>query len=283
MQKLLTVVFLVVFAAGLGAQAPSTAQPPSTARPSSSGPQPTSTAPTQPAQPTGKPASPPAQSAGRISITVEVTDPAGTPLSDVKVVANGTTPREGVTNKDGTVRLANLRAGTYRLRFEAEDCVLFEREVTIRAGQPTQVEVTLTPAPPKRPEPPPQPAPTPVPPPPQAPSGPPGSVELLSVPDWIEKNYIGRNDPRKVSTLGTTPGAAATLLQLREPLAEQSNDAADVMLYVVSGDGAVRIDGVDHVVGAGWFVVIPRGTAYGITRRGRNPLFVLSILAPNRP
>ncbi len=42
------------------------------------------------------------------------------------------------------------------------------------------------------------------------------------------------------------------------------------MLYVVGGDGTLRLDGRDVQVAAGSFAVVPRGTDYGFTRRGRN-------------
>ena len=51
------------------------------------------------------------------------------------------------------------------------------------------------------------------------------------------------------------------------------------MLYVVGGDGTLRLAGRDIPVAAGSFAVVPRGTTYGLSRRGRNPLIVLATLS----
>jgi mannose-6-phosphate isomerase-like protein (cupin superfamily) len=51
------------------------------------------------------------------------------------------------------------------------------------------------------------------------------------------------------------------------------------MLYVIGGDGTLRLDARDVTVQAGSFAVVPRGTTYGFSRRGRNPLIVLAFLA----
>jgi mannose-6-phosphate isomerase-like protein (cupin superfamily) len=51
------------------------------------------------------------------------------------------------------------------------------------------------------------------------------------------------------------------------------------MLYVIGGEGTLRLDGRDVAIGAGSFAVVPRGTTYGFTPRGRNPLIVLATLA----
>jgi mannose-6-phosphate isomerase-like protein (cupin superfamily) len=50
------------------------------------------------------------------------------------------------------------------------------------------------------------------------------------------------------------------------------------MLYVVGGEGTLRMNDRDVPLDAGTFVSVPRGTAYGFTRRGRNPLIVLATL-----
>jgi mannose-6-phosphate isomerase-like protein (cupin superfamily) len=49
------------------------------------------------------------------------------------------------------------------------------------------------------------------------------------------------------------------------------------MLYVVAGEAMVKIGDKEQAVTPGWFSVAPRGTAHGITKRGRNPAILLSI------
>ncbi len=179
----------------------------------------------QPPAPAQVPAPAPAPRApvARPSISVMVTDRQGKPLADVVVRATGPAEREGKTDADGMVLLRNVASGTYRLRFESPGTITFEREVSVAVGRPVKTTAELTPAPP--PPPPPKPEPPPPAPPPPAPpvrpSGPPSSVAL---PDFIEKNYIGRGAPSKSSPVGCTASSTATLLQLREPLQEHSHN-----------------------------------------------------------
>lgn len=241
---------------------------------------PTQPAPAQPApaapRPRPRPAAP---STATAVLTITVTDASGAPLADVKVSAVGPLEREGVTTAMGQVRLLGIRAGTYRVRFEKEGFHTFEKEVVWRAGTPPPVsEATLTPAPP-----PPPPPPAPEPPKPAAPafvpdlpSGKPSTMSLL---DYIERNFISNKEPQKESLIGCSAGAQSWLWQIREPWNGRKHEAAEAMLYVVGGDGTLRLDGRDVPVAAGSFAVVPRDTDYGFTRRGRNPLIVLATLS----
>jgi hypothetical protein len=50
------------------------------------------------------------------------------------------------------------------------------------------------------------------------------------------------------------------------------------MLYVVAGDALPgRQDALS--VTSGWFGIVPRGVEYSLTRKGRNPVVLLSIVA----
>ena len=55
--------------------------------------------------------------------------------------------------------------------------------------------------------------------------------------------------------------------------------SADAMIYVVAGDGALKLGDREINITNGSFAVVPRGTTYGFTRRGRNPLIVLAVLS----
>jgi hypothetical protein len=254
---LITAVLLAGLALGqLPAEKPPQAQPPAT---------------TPPAQTTPKPP------AARPSITVLVTDRQGKPLPEIAIKATGPMERDGKTDSDGTIVLRNLNPGTYRLRFEGTGTITLEREITVAAGRPVKTTAELSPAPPPPPPPKPEPAPQPVAPapPPVRPSGPPSSV---SIPDFVEKNYIGRGAPSKSSPVGCTATSTATLVQLREPLAEHSHADADEMLYIVAGEGVQRIGSIDMNLSAGTFAVIPRGTPHTVTRKGNTPMIMVSIL-----
>ena len=212
----------------------------------------------------------------RMPTQVTVRDMSGSPLPDVTVTVSGAASLEERTNEAGVTPLT-LADGTHRLRFERDGFITLEREVTVRLGRPREIAVSLSRAPA-----PPAPAPAPAPPPesevPVATAGrsmPPANV---SITEFLDKNFVGR-DPIKESVLGCLPDAIARLLQIREPVARHAHDNVDEVLYVVAGEGALRIGDRATELIPGSLSTIPRGTAHGLERRGRNPLIVLSTLA----
>ena len=228
------------------------------------------------------PAAPPAQIVTRpapLAMTVHVTDVTGAPVAGVAVSATGPVTREGVTALDGAVKFATIRTGGYRLRFAREGFITLERDVTVRAGQSAQIDVTLSAAPPPPPPPaPPEPVKPPAPEPAPQPPPPIGEPKTVSVPAFVELNFIGGRAARKDSRLACVGTGAATLLQLREALVEQLHDATDEWLYVVAGEGALRVNDKEERLSAGTFSVVPRTMKHAIVPRGRNPLILISIL-----
>jgi mannose-6-phosphate isomerase-like protein (cupin superfamily) len=232
-----------------------------------------------------KPQTPPrttpaAPATTRTSAAIMVTDQSGAAVSEVRITVTGPVSREGTTGRDGTLRLSGLRAGTYRLRFESADFITLERDVTIKAGPDAEIDVALDRGAPK-----PKVAEPETPPVARTAAGGPTSfpdpnatVERVALPDWIERNLIGRSDPVKETTVGKTPVTTATIVQVREPLKDRLRNDADEMLYIIAGEGALRAKGRELVLDAGALVVVPRGVAYSIERRGRNPLIALSIV-----
>jgi hypothetical protein len=218
-------------------------------------------------------ARPGAPQAAPTTTTITVTDLAGAPLADVRVTLTGGLDRSGTTQRDGTVKFDGLRPGIYRLRFTNDEFTTFEKELEIRAGQPAptpSVALTPAPAPPKPPPPPEPPKPAPL---------PPGKPMTLSVLDLIERNLITNTQPQKVSPVGCNGVANTVLWQIREPWTDRQHDAADAQIYVVAGEGTLRLDNRDTALSAGGFASVPRGTSYTLTRRGRNPLIILATLA----
>ena len=241
-------------------------KPPATAPP-----KPPTTTPQKPPAPKPRP---PAQSSSATTVaTVTVTDASGAPISDVRVMLTGLLDRSGSTQTNGVVRFDGLRAGVYRIRLSKDGFTTLEREFEWRAGQPAPApSVTLTAAAPPPPAPPqPLPAPKPAIP-------PPGKPVSLSLPDFIEKNYIGNSQPQKTSTVSCSGLAHNVLWQIREPWENRQNDTSDTMLYVIGGEGTLRLDGRDMTMQAGHFATVPRGSSYSLLRRGRNPLIVLATL-----
>jgi mannose-6-phosphate isomerase-like protein (cupin superfamily) len=213
----------------------------------------------------------------RPSLALEVTSATGDPLEDVEVRVTGPVEREGRTDAAGVLRLANLRPGTYRIRFEREGYVTLEREATLPAAtRAVGVDVALTAAPePPRPPDPPEPRVAPAPSPPPVP----GTFRVLDVPAFIERNFIGRGEPQRLSTIGCAGEATTRLLQVREPVEGVVHDEADVTLYTLAGEGTVEAANRSEALGPGRLAVVPRGTPYSLTRRGRNPLVLLSVLS----
>lgn len=227
----------------------------------------------KPPQPGTTPKKPAASTATTVA-TVTVTDASGGPIFDVRVLlGGGTVDRSGSTQPNGTVKFDGLRAGTYRLRFSKDGFVPLEREFEWRAGQPPpalSVVLSAVPA---------------APPPPPAPEGakstsmpPPGKAVSLSLPDFIEKNYITNSQPQKVSSISCTGLTQNVLWQIREPWENRQHPEADATIYVMGGEGTLRLDGRDMPMQAGYFASVPRGSTYSLLRRGRNPLIVLATL-----
>ena len=226
------------------------------------------TAPATPARGGGKPAT------GKpIALTIQVTDPLGAPVAEAAVTVTGTVAREGVTAADGSLHFTNMRPGTYRLRFAREGSITLERELTVRAGESPTVEVALSPAPVAPPAPI---APTA----PVAPSlGPPGDPKFTPVPLFLEKNFIGGREGRKDSLLGCTPTGTATLHQLRDSWVGHTHDDAEEWIYVVAGEGALRIGETNQRLQAGTFSLVPHTVSHALIPQGRNPLIIISVLS----
>ena len=228
-------------------------------------------APAAPARPTAKPSTA-KPSAKPPTVAIQVTDAAGAPLADAMVTTtSGVVSREGTTGADGSLQWINMRPGTYRLRIEHEGSVTLERELILRAGEAADVDVALTAAPPapKAPEPV---APT-------ATLGPPGDPRVTPVPLFLEKNFIGGREGRKDSPLGCTSTGTATLHQLRDTWAAHTHDDAEEWIYVVAGEGTLRIGTSDQKLQAGTFSLVPHTISHTLVPQGRNPLIVISVLS----
>ena len=210
------------------------------------------------------------RSSGSATLVMLVTEPSGSPLTDVRVTVQGPARRESRTER-GRIVFEGLPSGTYRVRFEREGYLPVEREVVARGGKPVDVKVALTRAP----------KPTP----PIRPVGPlpPSIAEPIGIdmPTFIEKNYIGRA-AGKTSALACAAGGSATLLQLHDPLADHMHNDADEYLYVIAGDGTARAGRSQQELHPGVFMLVPRGVLHSMSAAGRSPLVVLSIKAGER-
>jgi len=206
------------------------------------------------------------------TVTITVTDQSGAALPDVRVMLIGGLDRSGSTQTNGVVRFDGLRPGSYRLRFAKDGFVLLEREFDWRPGEAApNPSVALTPGSTTQLTSAGESNPSSIP--------PPGKPLSLAVPDFIEKNFIANSQPQKVSPVGCSGLAQTVLWQIREPWENRQHAGADAMLYIIGGEGTVRLDGRDQQIAAGSFAQVPRGSTYNLTRRGRNPLIILATLA----
>ena len=212
-------------------------------------------------------------------MAITVTDPRGATLPGVHVEILGASDRSGETNAGGQLNFPGLQAGTYRLKFSGDGVITFEKEITTRAGQTADVDVTLNPAPPKPEPPPPPPPPAPPAPPPPPSSGPAGQPQALSIVDLIERELISNNQPRRETLVSCSGNTRTTLVQLNQDQPQRLYDTAEISYYVVAGEGAVRLDGRDTAIAAGSLVSLPRATPHTLVRRGRRPLIMLVTLS----
>ena len=244
--------------------------PPATTPPATTPPATTPPATTTPAAPRRAPAT-----NSRAGMTITVTDPKGLTLPGIQVGVTGTTTRSGETDESGNINFTGLMAGTYRLRFDGENWISFEREVTLSAGKVQDVDVALNPAP--EPPPPPAPAPAPEPVAPATKVGPKGQPQTVAILDWLDKEFVGR-DPRRESILACSGNERTTILQLNEPMPQRLYEEADVVYYVLGGEGSVSLDGKNARITTNGFVSVPRGTPHSFEKRGNRPLMLLAVL-----
>jgi uncharacterized cupin superfamily protein len=102
------------------------------------------------------------------------------------------------------------------------------------------------------------------------------------VPLFLEKNFIGGREGRKDSLLGCTPTGTATLHQLRDSWLGHTHDDAEEWIYVVAGEGALRIGETNQRLQAGTFSLVPHTMPHALIPQGRNPLIIISVLSGPR-
>jgi mannose-6-phosphate isomerase-like protein (cupin superfamily) len=204
-------------------------------------------------------------------VRVMVRDTTGASLDRVRITLSGDQSGEFTTAGAGLVILPNLKDGTYRVRCERDGYITLEREFSLRSGDPGSIEIALNPEPPAPPPPPPAPEPAK----PMPVSGPPVS---LSVIDFLEHNFVGR-DPLKESVVACTPYETVRLLQMRQPVASHAHADVDELVYVVAGEGSAQLGQQTVPLKPGTMVLIPRASLHAFERRGSNPLMIISTLA----
>lgn len=266
-----------------GAQTPTTQKPAPAPQPK------TGTATSAPAQtppattpaPTPRPATPATSAPRRAAapttrggIAITATSPQGATLPGVHVQLSGPTERTDQTDASGQLTFPSLLTGTYRLRFEGETVTPFEKEVAVTTGKVTAVDVMLNPAP----EPKVVTAPAPPPTVPAATVGPKGQPLTIGVVALLEKEFV-KDQPRRESLLACSGNERTTMIQLNKTLPERLYEDADIIYYVLGGEGSIQLNGKNTQLATYDFVSVPRGTSHSFTNRGKRALVLLAVLS----
>jgi mannose-6-phosphate isomerase-like protein (cupin superfamily) len=209
-------------------------------------------------------------------MAITVTTPAGATIPGVGVEIVGASDRSGTTNESGQINFTGMQAGSYRVRFSGDEVIAFEREVTLRANQVLDVDVTLYPAPPPKvvtvqAEPEPAPAA-------EDAQGPAGEPQLLSIVDLLDKEFIGRA-PRRETLLSCSGSLRTTMVQLNDPQPDRLYEDSDATYYVLAGEGTIRIDGREAALRTNGYVSVPRGVTHSFVRKGGRPFVLLATLS----
>ena len=68
------------------------------------------------------------------------------------------------------------------------------------------------------------------------------------------------------------------MLQVNQPTPERMYTDADVVYYVIGGEGTMKLNGKETKLSLNDFVSIPRGGSHSFERRGNRTLILLSVL-----
>ena len=100
---------------------------------------------------------------------------------------------------------------------------------------------------------------------------------MVDVPALAEKSLGGR-EPVRMLSIGCSGVSAAQLIVVRDSIPTATHSNRDEMLYVVAGEATLNLGQRAQSIAPGWLSVVPRGTSYAVTRKGRNPVVLLSFV-----
>jgi hypothetical protein len=226
------------------------------------------------------PATPPAAQAARpqraapagrpVNITVNVTDGRGLGIAGAQVTLSGPVTREGSTVADGSFRALGLKPGDYRFRFERDDYITLERDVTIRSGQPTEVDVMLSRAP-EAPKPEPA-APAPPQPAAKARTSSPLPAASFDVTSYLEREYL-KSGPSRVKSVACSASDSVDLVQTTTSWSQSAGDH-QLAVVAIAGQGRATVAGRSFRIDSrsGTTITVPTGSGFEATREGKNTL-----------
>ena len=73
---------------------------------------------------------------------------------------------------------------------------------------------------------------------------------------------------------------AVMTISAGEDAGPEETHRGDQIVYIVEGEGVLRVDGKERRIGAGALVIIPAGARHHVRNSGRTPLFLVTVYAP---
>jgi mannose-6-phosphate isomerase-like protein (cupin superfamily) len=98
------------------------------------------------------------------------------------------------------------------------------------------------------------------------------------MPAFVEKNFVGKASG-KTTQMACAAGGSTTLIQVNEAIAEHVHADADEFIYVLAGEGTLKLGERVEPLGSGVFLMIPRGTAHAFAIGKKKPLVMFSTRA----
>jgi mannose-6-phosphate isomerase-like protein (cupin superfamily) len=109
------------------------------------------------------------------------------------------------------------------------------------------------------------------------------AASLLAAPAGAENLLAlepATNKPVEVVTLASDANASQFLIFIHTGVPAHKHITHSESIYVLSGEGQMRLGDRQFAIGAGDFVQVPMGVAHGVSVSSPEPLKVLSIQAP---
>lgn len=92
-------------------------------------------------------------------------------------------------------------------------------------------------------------------------------------------NIVGAG-PVADANLHSDEDVTVNLLRLTAPVVMHRHLESEEILYVVSGEGVLRLKGSDRALAAGDVVIVPRNTPHGFDPTGTQPAILLQLFTP---
>jgi mannose-6-phosphate isomerase-like protein (cupin superfamily) len=96
----------------------------------------------------------------------------------------------------------------------------------------------------------------------------------------VENVYAHRGEFFKVLQETSRSQTAVMTIAPGADAGPEEEHGGDQIIYVVEGEGVVRVAGTEHHARPGALVVIPAGARHHVRNPGRTPLFFLTVYAP---